>query len=68
MISRVQFMARGPPWSWGQCNVLSSEFYSLNVKLPEYEAHPSPLSIKEKVSTLIQMYNEQHMKYCFKSL
>jgi hypothetical protein len=37
-------------------------FFSLKVKLPEYEAHPSLLAIKEEVSTLIQMYNQQHIK------
>jgi hypothetical protein len=33
------------------------------MKLPEYAAHPSQMSIKEEVSTLILMCNKQHIKY-----
>jgi hypothetical protein len=48
---------------WGYSNVLS-----LKVKLPEYKVHPSFLSIEEEVSTLIQMDNQQHIRYCLNSL
>jgi hypothetical protein len=51
------------PGRWDNPSVLSSEFLSLKLKLPEYEAHPPLLSINEDVSTFIHMYNKQHIKY-----
>jgi hypothetical protein len=47
---------------WGYSNVLS-----LKVKLPEYKVHHSLLSIEEEVSTLIQMDNQKHIRYCLNS-
>jgi hypothetical protein len=42
--------------------------FSFNMKLPEYAAHPSLMSINKEVSTLILMYNKQHIKYCSNSI